>query len=360
MAVASESRWVGRPRELISGIDTLVLSYRGVAHSDFLASLTEAKQVAGQLSARVPFNIGEEEFLVGAGSLSRHAFRLQHARGVLGIAAGEKLPVVRFQPHAEVLHSLGPRGVAEWVRGVVGEQVEITGEIVSRVDLHADFQDLHLTREDEDNFVTRAKRVGTYRDSGVFTGFNFGKRTSRSISARIYDKTDEIATKGGTYWYELWGDEFVPGEVVWRVEFELHRGFLHEFSITTLDELLERVGGLWNHATTSWLSIRHPTEDQTKSRWPLDPRWQAVIEATLGSRIISLERAATLQTRDTAERELPFLLGGIVRWGAIMGTTTLEETLATLPVSLRRQLFKSGCDFKRLQNAKRIAMGLVS
>ena len=356
----SKSGWGVGPQELTSGIDTLVLSYRGVADSCLLTELEEAKETARALSTSVPFTLGGEECLLSAGSMGRHAFRLAHPRGLIGIGTGERLPVLRFQPYGEVLHSLGPLGVDAWIRSVMGNRVQIIEDIVSRVDLHADFAELNVTERDEENFVTRAGRVSGHHDRGVFTGYSFGKRSSRSISARIYDKTQEVADKGGTYVYELWGEKYVHGDVVWRVEFELHRGFLRKYGITTLDELIWQAGGLWKYATTDWLSLRRPTEDQTRSRWPVDPRWQAVEETSLAARLVPLEKVAALQSRDSAKREIAYVLGELVRWGAILGTPTLEQTLETLPSYIGRHLGKSSADFGELQRVKRIKMGLVS
>ena len=144
MAVLPTPGWAEQPGELASGIDTLVLSLRGIASRELLESLAEAKEAARLVSDSVAFELGGHEFLVAPGGLSRHTYRLQHAWGVLGISDSEKLPVVRFQPHAEILHSHGPLGVRDWLLHLVTEHIEVSSDLVSRVDLHADFQGLNL------------------------------------------------------------------------------------------------------------------------------------------------------------------------------------------------------------------------
>lgn len=360
MAVIPTSRLAEEPRELASGIDTLVLSLRGVASKDFLSSLAERKEVARQESAAVPFEMGGQEVLVAPGSLARHAYRLQHAWGVLGISDSERLPVVRFQPQAEVLHAIGPLAVRDWLTKLVSSHIEVTGDVVSRVDFHADFQGLNLHMNDVENFVTRATMNSMHRSHGVFTGVSFGRRSSRTISARIYDKTEEIASKGGTYVFGIWGEAFRPDEVVWRVECEMHRGFLHKFGITTLDEVLTHAGALWQYFTEEWLSLRRPTDDETHSRWPFDLRWQSVQKAELANHISDLERVAAAQGRETLEREIPYLLATVIRWAAILDIHSMEETLRSMPSYLNRGLTAKGWDFAEEQRQKRTKMGLIS
>ncbi len=360
MAVLLAPGWADEPRELASGFDTLVLSLRGVASRKFLVSLAAAKEAARLVSDLVPFQFGGEEFLVAPGALARHTFRLQHAWGALGISDGDRLPVVRFQPRAEILHSRGPLGVRDWLVHLVSGQIEVISDVVSRVDLHADFQDLNFVADDVENFVARATMNSVHHSHDVFTGVSFGTRSSRSISARIYDKTEEIASKGGTYMFEVWGETFQPDEIVWRVECEMHRGFLHKFNVTTLDQLLEHVGALWQYFTQEWLSLRCPTDDSTRSRWPFDPRWHRVQQASFANHIVQLERVAASQVRETAEKEVPFPLGEIMRWAAILNTDSIEETLRTIPSYLTERLAAKGWDFAEQQRQKRILMGLIS
>lgn len=360
MAVITTADWACEPRELASGIDTLILSLRGIASRKLLHDLADAKESARQVFESVPFQLGGQEFLVAPGALSRYSFRLQHEWGALGITDKENLPILRFQPRAEVLHAIGPLGVRDWLFSLVAREIEIVGELVSRVDLHADFQSLNFVMDDVENFVSRATSNSIHHSHGVFTGASFGKRSSKSISARIYDKTAEIATKGGTYVFELWGETFEMDEVVWRVECELHRGFLQKFGIATLDQTLEHVGAMWQYFTEEWLSLRIPTDDTTRSRWPTDPRWRSVQHASLASHIVELERVAAIQSRETAEKEIPYLLGEVMRWAAILNTHSIDETLKTMPSYLNRRLTVKGWDFAEQQRQKRITMGLVA
>lgn len=75
---------------------------------------------------------------------------------------------------------------------------------VSRVDLFLDWQGWPFTLADEARFVRRARHVGADIEGGELTGLNFGRRTSKTIGGRLYDKTAEIAGgKGNPMRFEI-------------------------------------------------------------------------------------------------------------------------------------------------------------
>jgi hypothetical protein len=94
---------------------------------------------------------------------------------------------------------------------------------VSRVDLFSDWQGWSLTLGDAHHFVCRADARRTYEVGGILTGFEFGTRKTEAFSARLYDKTADIAAKGNEWWHEVWGDRYVAGTPVRRLEFEIGR-----------------------------------------------------------------------------------------------------------------------------------------
>ncbi len=54
----------------------------------------------------------------------------------------------------------------------------------------------------------------TFEEGSSLTGLQFGRRTSGTVSARLYDKTREIASGDGQYWPEIWGGEFDKSKAV--------------------------------------------------------------------------------------------------------------------------------------------------
>ena len=68
------------------------------------------------------------------------------------------------------------------------------------VDVFADMQGWDLRPEDRYDFVSRASRRDTHEDSDALTGFEFGRRSSKTIMARLYDKTLDVKHKGADWW----------------------------------------------------------------------------------------------------------------------------------------------------------------
>ena len=197
---------------------------------------------------------------------------------------------------------------------------------VNRVDLFADWQGWHLALEDAQRFVCRADARRTYEVAGTLTGFEFGSRKTNTFLARLYDKTADMAAKDNGWWPEVWGDRYVPGTPVHRLEFEIGRQGLVEFDLNTPDQVLAATGDLWAYATGEWLTYRSPTADQTRSRWPLAPEWRQVQRATLGHRAVGVERLRLTRRSASIEKLLPGLTGYLASLGALIGTEGIDDT----------------------------------
>ncbi len=52
-------------------------------------------------------------------AFQKYRYALSHELARIGVTTSEHLPVVRFQPTAIALHSLGPRGLILWARNVL-------------------------------------------------------------------------------------------------------------------------------------------------------------------------------------------------------------------------------------------------
>ena len=319
------------PRELASGIDSLTISLRGTLPEALATSLADAKATALEHKCPVEVELGHVVWQVQPGRFGKYPFSLRHEYGFLGVTDSLALPTMRWEPLATAIHALGPATIAYWLIDLVESEIGSVTTTLSRLDLHADFQGLFFRPEDKEAFVGRPRSCVANWDEGVFSGFTFGSRGSKSILARLYDKTLEIAKKGGTYWYEIWGDLYDPEETTWRVEFECHRAFLRKFGIITLEQGFASVGGVWKYATEEWLSLRIPTLDDTHSRWRIEPAWLAVQKALLASRTVSLERVRESRREDDLHRTIPQLNGWLARTGAILGLESADDVIKALP-----------------------------
>lgn len=144
--------------------------------------------------------------------------------------------------------------------------------------------------------------------------------------ARLYDKTRELEQKGDDWWLERWGRQHDPEQRVLRVEFEFTRDGLREFQINTPEEAFDQLGALWAYATGSWLSLRTPTADDTRSRWPIDPRWCAVQRSTLAGSSLPAERIRAGAAAGTIRTLLPQLVGYLTAAAVPLRTNDVFDT----------------------------------
>lgn len=321
---------VGSLRELASGVDALYLSGRAELPKRFLARLEDGRAWAALAKRPAPFEIGELVFGITPYGWGKYRFCLEHAMARIGLSTSRHLPTVRVQPRSEFLHAVGPMAAVTTLHEILSPQLRQLRFWVNRVDLFADWQGWHLTHDDASRFICRADARRTYEVAGTLTGFEFGSRTTKTFLARLYDKTADMAAKDNGWWFEVWGERYVPGRPVHRLEFEIGRQGLQEFDLNTPAQVLDATGDLWRYATGEWLTLRSPTDDRTRCRWPLTPEWRSVQEATLGHRVVGLERLRLARRSKSIEKLLPGLNGYLASMGALLGTEGIEDTLGAI------------------------------
>ncbi|MBW4079234.1 MAG: hypothetical protein HIU84_12145 [Acidobacteria bacterium] len=315
-----------RVRELASGVDALYLSGRAVISADLEFALNEARARAEEIDDSVPFDLGGVEMQLQARAFGKYRFSLDHLYGRVGITASKSLPAIRVQPRAEFLHGIGPRAAVEWFAQHLENACGPVLLTVSRLDLFADFQGWSLNGDDRREFLCRATDLGLREASDEFNGLQFGKRTSGTISARLYDKTIESAKTGSLYWKDIWGENFDPDQQVLRVEFELARDALRQFGVNRPDEVLDATGSLWAYLTTQWLTHRAITDDQNKSRRPVSSDWRCVQRARIAENDYGISRTYGGKTLGQIWNILPALTGYLANFGAL----THSESFADL------------------------------
>ena len=314
----------GKFRLLRLAVDSLYLSFQGELKPEVLAALAKLKLKAQsdhiELQAQAQYVVGQHIFEVkdkGARMfpyvLVDNAFRLQLSK------PGKKLPMAYVQISAEYLAHKGPEAVLK-------ELVELLADFgnlsdvgtVSRIDLAADFvSTLPMDSWHRSAWVTRAKEIHSYSKDQVFTGWTVG--LGGMIGARLYNKVQEILDSGKDWVVKLWIKAgWEPVEPVWRLEFELKRDFLKQKGLRSLHDVLEHLNGLWSYATTEWLRLTIPNDDdETRSRWPIHPLWMALASVDWESaKSDRLERFSNDRTPN--ERRLAsVLLGALVSYMAM-------------------------------------------
>lgn len=348
---------------LASGVDALYLTGRAVVPFELIEVLEmERARSAGIRSAGTSPDgvvLGVAEFFVGWGGWNNYRFRLDAPRrALIGlVSSGDAFPDIRVQPRAEFLHSVGPAGVLKWLYEVVaGLGLQVVWK-VSRVDVFADFHGLGLSAESRWDFVCKGKRRQTYEDGESLETLYFG--SDKPIMARIYDKTKESAAKGTDWWPDQWGAAYRRGEQVWRVEFQVERAYLKDVGLSSPEHVLDAVAQLWAKLSDQWLTLRIPTEDSNRSRWPVSPVWREVQaapfrEAALGEGLV---RAG--QQRGDLRKLTPAVVGFMSSLAALTGARDGAEFLEILPSFLDRDRQVRGVDFWDRVSVKRREYGVA-
>ena len=88
--------------------------------------------------------------------------------------------------------------------------------------------------------VTRSRKAAYYTGSGCLETYYVGSKGA-PILLRLYDKGKEVVVNNKEWFKKLWGIDDI--ENVWRVEYQLRRGALKQFSINTIDDLKEKSSG---------------------------------------------------------------------------------------------------------------------
>lgn len=333
------------PVEVASGIDGLYLSGRTNVPQATLTRLADARTAVETGAEPCDFEFGGQVFAVAPHGFGKYRYRMTHPYGVVGVSPSEHLPPIRVQPRAEFLHGVGAKTAVAWFRGVLEAECGGVFLTASRIDLHADWQGWVPGWEDRDRFVCRADALAMRGDRGELTGWEFGRRDTNTLCARIYDKTLEIEHKGNDYWLDIWGHRYRPELPVIRVEFEIGRTGMREFGINTPEEAIDGAGGMWMGATHDWLTYRTPTNDQTRSRWPIAEEWRCVQRATIAKGAQGLERMREGQRLGQLRTLAPGLVGYLASFAALSGTTGVLDTCRAVPSLLRHYEQWSGIDF---------------
>jgi hypothetical protein len=315
---------------LASGVDALYLSGRAEVPKRFLERLEDSRAWAGEARRPAPFEVGELVFGITPHGWGKYRFCLEHATARIGISTSRHLPTLRVQPRSEFLHAVGPETAVTTLQQILDPEFRQLRLWVNRVDLFADWQGWNLTLGDASRFVCRADARRTYEVAGALTGFEFGSRTTKTFLARLYDKTADLVTKDSGWWFEVWGERYVLGSPVHRLEFEVGRQGLQEFDLNTPAQVLRAAGDLWAYASGEWLTYRSPTNDRTRCRWPLAPEWCSVQQATLSQHAVGLERLRLARRSRSIEKLLPGLNGYLASMGALLGTEGIDDTLGAI------------------------------
>lgn len=145
--------------------------------------------------------------------------------------------------------------------------------------IETSLQDLPVARQEQ--WITRAHKFSVNYDRGKFTGISVGKG---DLMLRIYDKVQELRTQSThkqPIFKEVWGMKTFDEKPVTRIEFQVRRAALREFSpkVDTLDDLKNSLSSLWHYLTNEWCRLAMApvdTENKHQARAIIHPFWGQV------------------------------------------------------------------------------------
>lgn len=345
---------------LLRGIDSLYVSfYLDGLGFDWEELAYRKALISQERSQYTKIELGGREWALSPGGKKPYRY-------VLSDACCEVRLTEIMQPSCHVQFSswgLWTVGVSKLVEDLlawfdaIGTR-QIRPELVSRADFAFDF---HLPVVDftTDNFVTRLTKDAVWREHGAQQSFQLGQG---DVVVRVYDKVAEIKQASGKLWfYELWKQQ----EDVWRVEFQVRRQELKRRGIKTLDDLKDHQGDLLRELCTRHTTLRVPTADTNRARWPLHPLWkalQAVVEQDDQMGLIeALDPVAVLEHSTLHQaRSLYGQLKGLATVLSLQGNLNealaLEKVLERLPSLFKHHhhpdLWKS--DVEERMDARRL------
>jgi hypothetical protein len=271
---------------LVSGIDSLDLGLNILWNHKwpkFKSYLDQKKQEAMEKNGVLDRTPHEVEFVhLPTGKAPNYRYHLQFPEYHLFLSISEKAhksPNGYLSINSEALwkgsisHLLESVGIDLHHYGGTIERIQI-----SRVDLCADYRIPGGITLDflERHRVSRANETTFHLRHNILETYYVGS-PSAPVRLRVYDKGKEIQSKGKKFWFtDIWKVDDITD--VWRVEFQMRRQFLRQFQINTLEDLWQKIGGVWSYLTTEWISFRHPDNDRTARRTVL-PWWEHIQQA---------------------------------------------------------------------------------
>lgn len=271
---------------LVCGIDSLDLGLYILWNdkfNDFLFVLDSKKQDAMKAKGILDKNRHGREYIhLPSGKPPNYRYHLQFPEYHLYLSIAQTpqgSPNAYLSVNSEALWKYGLPFVLETLEidlyhfGGTIERIQ-----PSRVDMCADYRipgGLSLPFL-EGHRVSRAKETTFHLKNDILETYYVGSPSS-PIRLRIYDKEKEIHAKGTKYWFaDIWKSDDITN--VWRVEFQMRRPFLKQFGIDSLEELWQKIGGVWVYLTEEWVSLRLQDNDRTARRSVL-PWWETVQKA---------------------------------------------------------------------------------
>jgi len=322
------------------GIDTLEASFRGDLDAGFADELAGLKAKAQTEEHPQGLQVAGLDFAVQDRGLRPWPYLLRGEDMHLRLGTNSNFPTASARLGALGLASYGHQALYEIAAGAVAELGADKEAGLSRLDLAVDFQGWAPTTVEMDGVVCAASYRPVFPNVHAPETFMFGKG---QIVVRVYNKTREIAVKGGTWRAALWDScqGYRSDQDVWRFEVQYRREALKELDAASAHDAFCKLDGLLGYGL-GWANLRVP-EGQSSDRWQEDARWTALREGTGAGRY--LKRLKAESRVGDVERLVPMIGGLAVSVGARLGVYKLHRVLAILEPLIAEYAARDGLDF---------------
>ncbi len=322
-------------RPILAGIDTLHLHSTSPLQSPIHQQLERLKTAAIATppgEALPDWPAAGISFEMRPHASQRGAYLLESPQMAVSVnpSPPKGLPTAIIELRAIHLWGVGYARAAADAEEVLGNLLdtspnEETGEFppaqVSRVDVTTDFQGWVPQVSDLARFSCRARRDSCYRHSQELTGWSWGG--GGAIIARCYDKRKEISGTDKQHWVpKLWekSTDYAAAEPVWRLEYQVKRAALREFTSSTGGtmrgwlQLQENLGSLWSTLAGNWLTMRG--QRTNSKRKTVDPLWAQLVNAPQWRTVDPNEDLVRIKTEAEFHRTLDQLASYLARGAA--------------------------------------------
>ena len=238
--------------------------------------------------------------------------------------------------------------IFNWIVETFGN---IISEKVCRVDLCTHISGIDLITNYENSYKGHFKKRETFYSGTNINAITFGRRQTKNIYCRIYNKSLELQEKRHKTWfYEIWQKHDMDIKNVWNIEFELKSEFLRSFSINTVTDVLEHLQNLWLFCTNTWL-VKIDRTNVRVERWNINEDWlelQKAYSNFCSSSFIEKQKQIELD----ALILVPNIVGNITSYSARKGNIKIDEAFSNLYKDTIKYLKKKSTSFEKEVNNK--------
>ena len=311
-------------RIINSGVDTLALSIKRGTDPDWFEMLEDAKEWCRENNRDIPLTFGPERVLITGSNWMRCRYHLKTADYDIGVSPSKSIPQILAQINSVAFYSHGLEAAYKYLMMILETLGNYGQAKASRIDLFCDVQGWKPKIDDWKRFVTRAVLKDPKIEHYELTSLNFG---AFPLYLRIYDKTKQIKKLGKKEIILVWeqSSKYDKDEDVWRIEYEIGREVFGKTGIDFVDDLYDKLLPLWLMAL-KWCSLRVPTNNKQKSRWPVDPVWKALEEVDFAGASIPAVRER--RNKGKLDKLIPLIRGCLTSVGAQLEETDLKKVLS--------------------------------